>query len=124
MYVDDLVEAMLVVLERGEPGTAYTAWEGTPVGFAEYFARLAQIAGGGPPRRLPRPVLELGAAAMEAWARLRGTAPAFSPRAITFVERRGTVATNRIRKLGWEPRVPLEEGMRRVEAWLRAEGLA
>ena len=27
------------------------------------------------------------------------------------------------RVLGWEPRVPLDEGMARTEAWLRAAGL-
>jgi nucleoside-diphosphate-sugar epimerase len=61
---------------------------------------------------------------MEAVAALRGEPPAFSSRAVTFVDRRGTVSTRRIREeLGWEPRVDLDEGLRRTEEWLRAEGL-
>jgi nucleoside-diphosphate-sugar epimerase len=48
----------------------------------------------------------------------------FTARATTFVDRRGTVSTQRIRdELGWAPRVDLDEGLRRTEEWLRAEGL-
>ena len=96
VYVDDLVEALLLALEHGAPGRAYTAWSGNPVGFAEYFERLAAI-GGGTVRYLPRPLLEATAGLAEAWGALRGRPPAFSRRALTFVERRGTVSTERIR---------------------------
>jgi nucleoside-diphosphate-sugar epimerase len=120
VFVDDLVEAILLALERGEAGRAYTAWDGSPVGFDEYFTRIARIAGG-ELRRVPRPALELSAALAEAWARARGRPPPFTRRSLTFVERRGTASTARARaELGWEPRVTLDEGLRRVEAWLRA----
>jgi nucleoside-diphosphate-sugar epimerase len=124
VFIDDLVEAILRGLEEGEPGRPYTAWDGVPVTVGEYFDRLAAIAGARPARRLPRPVLELIGAAAEAAARLRGADPSFTSRATTFVDRRGTVSTERIREeLGWEPRVPLDEGLRRTEEWLRSTGL-
>ncbi len=125
VYIDDLVEAVLLGAEAGRPGRAYTAWSGTPVAFADYFARIAEIAGGAAPRTLPRPILEGVGAATELMARLRGRTPAFTSRAPTFVDRRGTVSTERIRtELGWEPRVGLDEGLRRSAEWARAEGLA
>src|SRR2546422_550699 len=75
-------------------------------------------------RRLPRPVLELAGMAMEGWAKLRGKPPAFTARAATFIDRRGTVSVAKAHEqLGWEPGVPYEEGMHRTEKWLRAEGL-
>ena len=41
-----------------------------------------------------------------------------------LIDRRGSVSAARLRaELGWEPQVSFEEGMRRTEAWLRAEGL-
>jgi nucleoside-diphosphate-sugar epimerase len=124
LYIDDLVEAVLLGLLEGEPGRAYTAWDGEPVTFGEYFDRIAEIAGTKPARRLPRPLLTAAAKAMEAVAAARGRPPSFSTRAMTFVDRRGTASNRRAREeLGWEPRVPLDEGLARTEAWLREEGL-
>jgi len=124
VYVDDLVEGILVAAGRGKPGLSYTVWDGHPVTFTDYFSRIAEIAGSASPRTLPRPLLELLGAGAEALARLRGGPPAFTSRAATFIDRRGTAATGRVRELGWEPRVELDEGMRRSAEWARAEGLA
>jgi nucleoside-diphosphate-sugar epimerase len=124
LYVDDLVEAVALALSEGEPGRAYTAWDGQPVTFQDYFNRIADLAGARAVRRLPRPFLAGVGAGMEAMARLRNRPPPFSRNAITLIDRRGTVSARRIREeLGWEPRVDLDEGMRRTERWLRAEGL-
>jgi nucleoside-diphosphate-sugar epimerase len=40
-----------------------------------------------------------------------------------LIDRRGTVSAEKLRALGWEPRVGLDEGMRRTEDWFRSEGL-
>jgi nucleoside-diphosphate-sugar epimerase len=124
VYIDDLVEAVLLALEKGKPGRTYTAWDGRPVPFREYYARIAEIAGARPPRTLPRPVLELAGAVMEAWSKARGRPPLFTARAPTFIDRQGTASAQRARdELGWEPRVTLEEGLSRSAEWARAEGL-
>lgn len=124
VYVDDLVEGIMVAADRGEPGRSYTVWDGDPVPFADYFARIAEIAGARPPRALPRGLLELAGAGAEAFARLRGVPPPITSRAPVFVDRRGTATTERIRALGWEPKVALDEGLRRSADWARAVGLA
>jgi nucleoside-diphosphate-sugar epimerase len=124
VYIDDLVEAVALGLLEGEPGRAYTAWSGEHVTFEEYFNRVADLVGGRHARRWPRALLAASAAAMEAMASIRGAPPPFTRNAITFVDRRGTVSTRRIRdELGWEPRVGLDEGMRRVGEWVRAGGI-
>ena len=75
--------------------------------FSDYFARIAEIAGGRGPRSLPRPVIELAGKALEAWARVRGGPPAFHSRSATFIDRRGTVSIERAREeLGWSRRCP------------------
>jgi nucleoside-diphosphate-sugar epimerase len=124
LYIDDLVDAVELALEAGDPGRAYTVWDGEPVRFGDYFDRIGAIAGSGPARRVPRPVLTGLARAMEAVAALRGRPPEFSARAATFIDRRGTVSNRRAREeLGWEPAVSFEEGMARTERWLGEEGL-
>ena len=125
LYIDDLAEAVVLALDGGKAGEAYTVWDDRArVTFEEHFNRLARIAGGREARRLPRPVLELAGMATERWAKLRGEPPAFTAGAVTFIDRRGTVSAAKAREeLGWEPRVSYEEGMRRTQEWLRAEGL-
>ena len=124
VYIDDLVEAIVLALRRGEPGRAYTVWDGDPVSFRDYFNKLAEATGGRKPRRLPRPLLTAIAGAAEAIARMRGTPPAFGRHGITFVDRRGTASNRRAREeLGWEPKVALDEGVRRSAAWVREEGI-
>ena len=125
LYIDDLAEAVVLGLDGGKAGEAYTVWDDrTRVTFEEHFNGLARIAGGREARRLPRPVLELVGMATEGWAKLRGEPPAFTGGAVTFIDRRGTVSAAKAREeLGWKPRVSYEEGMRRTQEWLRAEGL-
>lgn len=122
-YIDDLVAGIEAAMRRGEPGQAYTVWDGEPVSFERYFTRLAEMTGAKPPRTLPKPVLHTLAAATEGIARLRGRPPAFGRHGITFTDRRGTASNRRAREeLDWEPRVGLEEGLRRSAEWLSAEG--
>jgi nucleoside-diphosphate-sugar epimerase len=125
LYIDDLAEAVVLGLAAGKPGDAYTVWDDRArVTFEEHFNRLARFAGCREARRLPRGALELAGLAAEAWAKLRGQPPSFSARAVTFIDRRGTVSAAKARgELGWEPRVSYEEGMQHTEEWLRAEGL-
>jgi nucleoside-diphosphate-sugar epimerase len=125
VYVDDLVAAIALGISEGKPGRAYTAWDGDAVTFEDYFNRIADIAGARHARRAPRPVLAAAAGIMERMAGLRGSAPSFTRNAITFIDRRGTVSTRRIRdELGWEPQVDLDEGLRRVERWAHEAGIA
>ena len=125
VYIDDLADAIVCGLTRGTPGEAYAAWnDAEPVTFAEYFDRVGAMAGTRA-RRLPAPALKLAGMAGELAARLTGGPPELTRHSVVLISRAGTVSARRARsELGWEPRVFLDEGMRRAEDWLRAEGLA
>jgi nucleoside-diphosphate-sugar epimerase len=124
IYIDDLVDSIVLAAQKGKPGTAYTIWSGENVTFDDHFERLAQISGGSGARHLPRAVLSAVAGATESFAKLRGRPPRFGRHGIVLVDRRGTASNDLARaELGWEPKVRFDEGMRRSEEWLRAEGL-
>lgn len=112
VYVDDLVEAILLGIDRGEPGEAYAVWSGEEVTFAGYFDLLADQAGVPRPARLPAPALWMLGGLAEAAARLTRSEPAIGRFGATFISRAGSVSNRRAREeLGWEPRVSLEEGV-------------
>ena len=125
IYVDDLVEA--IVAAAGQPGIegqAIVVWDGEPVTALEFFGRYAQMLGSDKVRTAPLALVQAAAVAAEALARITGRAPDVSREAIRYISRRATYPNARARELlGWEPRVDFEEGMRRSEDWLRAEGM-
>ena len=124
VYIDDLVDAILVALERGRPGEAYAAWKDDErTTFEDFFNRFAEMSGARPARRLPRRAIRAVGLAKEAQARLLGTPPAMTRHSVVLVDRRGTVSAAKLRALGWEPKLALDEGLRLTEEWLRAEGL-
>lgn len=125
VYVDDLVDCIVRAgTAAGAEGVAFTAWDGQPVTTTEFFRHYARMLGRDRVPTLPRPVLVAALLAQEAVAHATGTPPAVSRSALTFVSRRAAYPTALAReRLGWAPQVGLEEGMRRTEAWFRAEGL-
>ena len=126
VYVDDLVDCLVRALTHpGAAGRAVTAWDGHPVTAREFFGRYARMLG---PRRgadaAGAAAARGGGRARSSSARVRGGTPSVSRSAVTYVSRRAVYPNDRARELlGWRPRVDLDEGMRRTEAWLRAEGL-
>jgi nucleoside-diphosphate-sugar epimerase len=124
VYIDDLADAVVLALGRGEPGEAYTAWnDAEEVTFEEFFNRFAEMSGGRSARRLPAAALRAVGRAMESVDALRRRPPSMTRHSVVLIDRRGSVSAARLRALGWEPQVSFEEGMRRTEAWFRAEGL-
>jgi 2-alkyl-3-oxoalkanoate reductase len=125
VYIDDLVESIVLALTvPGATGRGYTVWDGRPVSTGDFFGHYARMLGRKSIPSLPRPLATVGAAAQEMAARVTGRPPVVSRNAITFVSRRAAYSNRRARELlGWEPRVTLEEGMRRTEQWFRQEGL-
>jgi nucleoside-diphosphate-sugar epimerase len=124
VYIDDLVDGIVLALRSGEAGEAYTAWnDDDHVTFEAFFNRFAEMAGGRRARRLPMPLLRAAGLAAEGAARLTGRPPPLTRHSSTLISRRGTVSAAKLRALGWQPQVPFDEGMRRTEAWFRDQGL-
>jgi nucleoside-diphosphate-sugar epimerase len=125
VYVDDLVDAIAraVRAPQAAAGAGLAVHDGAPLPARAFFAHHARMLGRRGVPVAPRPLVEGGAWAVEAVARLRGRTPPLSRQAIQYVSRRAAYPNDRARELlGWAPQVDLDEGMRRTEDWLRSTG--
>jgi nucleoside-diphosphate-sugar epimerase len=123
VYIDNLVDGIVLASGPGGAGGVFTLTDGTGVTTREFFGFYARLLG----RRLP--VLPTGAATVLASAAALGARAArqeteVNAAAARYLARTGTYAIDRARaELGYDPQVSLAEGMQRTAAWLRAEGL-
>jgi UDP-glucuronate 4-epimerase len=97
-HADDVVRGVLAALERAPAGfRAYNLGSGAPVDLSTLVRAIAQAAGvSARVENAPVPMGDVDA---------------------TFADIRRAGE-----ELGWSPRVPLEEGLRSVVAWVRENG--
>ncbi len=126
VYVDDLVAGLLTAAAHpAGAGQVLTLTGPATASTAEYFGYLHRMLGRrGSPRTVPTGVAVGYAAIVATVARLRRQSTEINPTTVRYLARTGGYSSEKARALvGYAPAVSLEEGMRRTEAWLRAEGL-
>ena len=125
IYVDDLVDGIVAALGSSRArGATMTLWDGRPVTAAEFFGHYARMLGRSAVPTAPAPIVTGAVHLLAALARARGREPHHGPPGVTYVSRRAAFPNAIAReRLDWVPAVDLDEGMRRTEVWLRAEGL-
>jgi nucleoside-diphosphate-sugar epimerase len=126
VYVDDLVAGIISAASAdAAAGKVITLSGGVGVQTGEFFDHYARMLGRRRVPTVPTPVALAGAWARDRLARLRGTQNELTPGGVRYLAlRRGTYGIARARELlGWTPSVPLAEGMRRTQAWLREQSL-
>ncbi len=117
VYVDNLVDGMVAAAASDAArGQVFTLSDGIGVPNREFFGHYA--------RALGRRLVSVPAPLARAAARLAPD-PDVNHRSIDYMLRTGTYSNAKAREvLGWEPRVGVDEGLRRTLAWLRETGLA
>lgn len=124
VYVDNLVDGILLTLTNpAASGQVFTITDGYGVECQEYFGRLATMAGGSV-RKLPTSVALPMVRAASGVLRGLGQKSELSEASVLMLARTSQYSIEKARSvLGFEPRVSFEEGMAKIEAWSRAEGL-
>jgi nucleoside-diphosphate-sugar epimerase len=90
----------------------------------EYFGHLFRMLGRRGPVGIPTAPAVALAHAADAINRARGRRSDINAVSMRYLARTGTYSIDKARRvLGYAPAVELDEGMRRTEAWLRAEQL-
>jgi len=121
-YIENLIDAYLLSATRAEAvGQAFNVVDGVTTwrGFVGHYARMA----GRVPRAIPVAPARLAVAAYEILSRLARRPPNATRASLKFLLGRCRFSNDSARtRLGWTPRISIEEGMRRTEAWLRQTG--
>ena len=114
IHIDDLVRVYLRIIEQEHFGDIFNVTDGEPVSFYDYFSRLAKIGGKKAPRRLPYPLLVVAFLFVPKSIATRSV--------IDFVRRPYAYSNERVRaKLGFKPRVRLQDGLADIELWLNGD---
>lgn len=125
VYVDDLVDGLALCCSHpGAAGQVLTLSGGVGVACAEFFGHYARMLGKSGVPSVPTSVAVGLAEASGRFDRARGSASEASAGSARYLARTGTYSIDKARaRIGYAPKVGLDEGMRRTEAWLRDEGL-
>ena len=125
-HIDDLVQGFLLCGEEPAAiGNVYIIGSEEYQTLNEFVARVAAAVGVDPPRRhVPLwPVMAAAVACERICTPLRINPPLHKRRVEFFVKPRAFSVEKAKRELGFTPRVPLDEGLRRTAAWYVQEGL-
>ncbi len=120
IYIDDLVDLLLLcAVHPRAVGEIFNAVSDGPITLAEYLGGYMRMIPTTRAIRVPCWVARFIAALADPFVRRY--------RLTTVIGQmcgRGQISNRKAKDLlGWSPRVPLAEGLRRSEAWLRAEGI-
>lgn len=124
VYIDNFVDGMVLAVSSGDAvGQVFIITDGRGVRCADFFGRMATMSGGRI-RTLPVSVAAPAADVVGSLLRRLGQKSDLSGHTMWYLARRGTYSIAKAQKmLGYQPLVSIDEGMARVEDWLRAEGL-
>jgi nucleoside-diphosphate-sugar epimerase len=125
-YIDDLVEGFLLAAERPEAlGEVFTLGGAEYTTVNELVDRIARALGVPPPRlRIPYWPVHVAAAVCQAVCGAVRVPPPLYPRRVEFFAKSRAFSIEKARRrLGYEPKVGLDDGLRRTAAWYREQGL-
>lgn len=125
LYVSDAIEGALAALTRGENGEAYILCGVQELTVREFFGRYVAM---GTRQRslpsLPRGALLGVASVAQALGRIVPGAAVFTRTGVEGIALSATYRGDKARRrLGFEPKVGIDEGMAGVRAWALSEGL-
>jgi nucleoside-diphosphate-sugar epimerase len=125
VYVENLIDGVVrAAASAAASGQVFTICDGVGVSTKEFFGHYYRMLGRRGPPCAPTAVALALAGASEALERARGRPTEANRTTVLYLTRTGSYSIDKARALlGYMPQVPLAEGMRRTEAWLRDQRL-
>ena len=123
IYIDDLVEGVLLAAENEQGrGQIFILGGENNVTCETFFGQYYRMLGKGEPRVMSTPVAVVIAEVARAIFTLLGRDTELGRGVMEMLSKTTAVSNAKAYEiLGWQPRVDLDEGMLRTEAWLRAQ---
>jgi nucleoside-diphosphate-sugar epimerase len=119
VYVDNLIEGIFLAIEKEAYGEAFNITDGQETSWQEYFTRLAAIGNAPVPFSLPASLLKFIAGLRCFGQSVMGKTPDTLPESVNWVTRPYAYSIAKARnQLDYEPKIDIEEGMRRTKEWL------
>lgn len=124
VYIDNLIDGLILCAQvEAAVGQAINLTDGDPVPWREFFGAYGRMLGIEKFPSLPYPAAWLAGLFFELQASLNGKKSSFTRGAVNALRSSNSFSNQKaLQLLGWEPRVDLEEGMRRTQAWLELAG--
>jgi nucleoside-diphosphate-sugar epimerase len=124
IYIDNLVDGLILCAQHPmAPGEAFNLTDGEPVPWRDFLGAYGTMLGRSSLPSIPYAVAIALASLFEVRATLLGKGASLNRRVVRSLSSDNSFSNRKARRmLGWEPKVDLQEGMRRTEAWLRREG--
>ena len=124
VYIDNLIDALILCAQvDAAVGEALNITDGGPVPWRDFFAAYGRMAGVDSFPSAPYPAAYAYAIFKEIMSKVTGKRSSINREVVKTFHSHNSFSNAKARRiLGWEPAVDFEEGIRRTEAWLRAEG--
>jgi len=106
VYIDNLVDGVLLVIAAGTPGESYAITDDRRTTTGEFFGRYADMLGIEIPSLAAVDALAMG----------------LDPEAVKYMTRGGTYSCEKVKALGYTPTIDLDTGMARTRSWLERSG--
>ncbi len=120
LYVDNLIEGIFLAIEKEAYGEIFNITDGQETSWKEYFTRLAEIGGLPEPISLPASMLKSVLWQQNLAKKLMGKKADIMPDSVDFVTRPYAYSIAKAQsRLNYQPKIDLEEGMRRTQEWLQ-----
>ncbi|WGV26154.1 NAD-dependent epimerase/dehydratase family protein [Halotia branconii] len=120
VYVDNLIEGIFLAIEKEAYGEVFNITDGQKTSWKEYFTRLAEIGGLPEPISLPASMLKSVLWQQNLAKKLVGKKADIMPDSVDFVTRPYAYSIAKAQsRLNYQPKIDLEEGMRRTQEWLQ-----
>lgn len=123
-YIDDVLDGMLAIVERGRRGEIYHIAGAQPVTWQVWIGAIASALGQAPPTlKLPKEAVLPLVKVAEMGLGVFGRKPPLSTTGVQFFsENRGTSIAKAARELGYAPQFDSARGAKSTVAWYRQMG--